>query len=69
MFPGNSVLPDELPHRFPAASLFLAPGDFPYIFMISARCLKDVCYILSSIPRSFVVDDFLGYLVSTLPKL
>lgn len=53
----------KLPHRFPAPSLFLAPGDLSHFLMISALCLKDICYILSSIPRSFVWVGSLGYLV------
>lgn len=56
-------------HTFPAPSLFLAPGDFPSILMISAMCLKDVCYILSSIPRSFVLGSFLEYLVYHIAKI
>lgn len=68
MFPEKSVLQDELPHRFPGPSLFRAPEDFSYILMISAMCLKDVCYISYSIARSFVLGGLLGYLAYHIAK-
>lgn len=59
----------DLPHRFPAPLLFPAPGDFSHILMISALCLKDVCYILSSIPSSSVLGGCSTYLVSHIAKI
>ena len=59
----------NLPHRFLAPSLFLAPGDFSHSLMISALCLKNVCCILSSMLRDFVLGGFSGYLAYNIARI